>query len=68
MFMSFQTAMFLLKPDAVFFLGDLFDEGQWGSEEQFKKYVNRFEELFYVPKTIKRFTVVGNHDVGFHYA
>ncbi|KAI6182223.1 Metallophosphoesterase 1 [Aphelenchoides bicaudatus] len=65
---SFQTSISLLKPDAVFFLGDLFDEGQWGNDEQFDKYADRFNDLFYMPEDVKRFTVMGNHDVGFHYA
>ena len=81
---AFQTAIALHKPDAVFFLGaffycifkkirfialgDLFDEGQWASAEQFAIYAERFESLFYLPSHIKRYAAMGNHDVGFHYA
>ncbi|KAI6179384.1 Metallophosphoesterase 1 [Aphelenchoides besseyi] len=68
MYRSFQTASYLLRPDAVFFLGDLFDEGQWGDDNQFERYVDRFNSLFYVNEKVKRYTVVGNHDIGFHYA
>jgi hypothetical protein len=65
---SFQSAITWLSPDNVFFLGDLFDEGQWASDKQFDIYANRFDELFGVPETTKRFYAVGNHDIGFHYA
>ena len=32
---GFVTATQLLKPDVTFFLGDLFDEGKWASEQDF---------------------------------
>lgn len=28
---AFQTALWLLKPEIVFILGDIFDEGKWSS-------------------------------------
>lgn len=34
---SFQTAMSLFHPDAVFVLGDIADEGKWEDEEVKKK-------------------------------
>lgn len=67
MYRAFQTSMQILKPDAVFFLGDQFDEGQWSTEEDFIRYSERFASLFYVPKDVKVFVVAGNHDIGFHY-
>lgn len=30
---SFQTALWLLQPDIVFILGDVFDEGKWDSPQ-----------------------------------
>lgn len=30
---SFQTALWLLQPDIVFILGDVFDEGKWDSAQ-----------------------------------
>lgn len=30
---SFQTALFLLRPEMVFILGDVFDEGKWSSNK-----------------------------------
>lgn len=67
MYRSFQTAITLFKPNVVFILGDIFDEGQWASDKDYYNYVRRFESLFAVPEDTKRYVVVGNHDVGFHY-
>lgn len=66
MYRSFQSAMTLFSPSVVFFLGDLFDEGQWASGGDFKKYVERFKTLFHVPSSCKLYVVTGNHDIGFH--
>lgn len=30
---AFQTALWLLKPEIVFILGDIFDEGKWSSQK-----------------------------------
>lgn len=62
---GFVTATQFLNPDVVFFLGDLFDEGKWSREEEFKSTVERFHQLF--PFNNEKIVVVGNHDIGFHY-
>lgn len=67
MYRSFQTAITLFSPQNVFILGDIFDEGQWASPSDFKTYVARFHSLFYLPKDTKLYSVIGNHDIGFHY-
>lgn len=64
---AFQTAMALHKPELVFVLGDLMDEGQHCSREEFESYVKRFYKLFKVPEDTKMYFAVGNHDIGFHY-
>lgn len=64
---AFQTAIFLLNPDAVFILGDLFDEGEWSDEVQFAAYYARFGRLFRTPDHVELRVVPGNHDIGFHY-
>lgn len=63
----FQTAMKLHKPDLVFVLGDLTDEGLYCSKAEFEYYVKRFYNLFAVPEGTDMYVVVGNHDIGFHY-
>ncbi|XP_045511762.1 metallophosphoesterase 1-like isoform X1 [Colias croceus] len=64
---AFQTAMTLHRPELVFVLGDLFDEGKWCSQNEFNEYVERFHNLFATPEGTTMYTVVGNHDIGFHY-
>lgn len=64
---AFQTTMTLHRPDAVAFLGDVFDEGQWSNDEEFSVYMDRFWDLFYVPTSTKVLVMAGNHDIGFHY-
>ncbi|XP_063978966.1 metallophosphoesterase 1 [Diachasmimorpha longicaudata] len=67
MYRAFQTAIVLHKPDIVFVLGDVFDEGLWCSSSEFENYVKRFHSLFAVPKNTYLYVVAGNHDMGFHY-
>ncbi|XP_059617275.1 metallophosphoesterase 1 homolog [Phlebotomus argentipes] len=64
---SFQTAVNLFNPDAIFVLGDLFDEGKWVNDQEFQDYVDRFYSIFSIPSTTQLFGIVGNHDIGFHY-
>lgn len=57
---TFQTAIGIFNPEVVFFLGDLFDEGEWVKGPDFDKYVSRFESLFSVPEHIDIYVVPGN--------
>ncbi|XP_053983084.1 metallophosphoesterase 1 [Hylaeus volcanicus] len=68
MYMAFQTMVTLYKPDIIFILGDLFDEGQWSSSTEFNQYIERLYSLFSVPENMHLYVVAGNHDIGFHYA
>lgn len=67
MFRAFQASISLHQPDVVFILGDVFDEGQWVNDDEFNRYLMRFHRIFHTPDHIKVYSVVGNHDVGFHY-
>lgn len=64
---AFRAAMFLHKPDVIFILGDLFDEGDLVDNDEFNNYVRRFRSHFHAPPSIPVISAVGNHDVGFHY-
>ncbi|XP_022118860.2 metallophosphoesterase 1 [Pieris rapae] len=66
MHQAFQAIINIHRPDVVFVLGDLFDEGEWTNDHQFNDYVDRFYRLFALPKDIKMYVAVGNHDIGFH--
>ncbi|XP_059160800.1 metallophosphoesterase 1-like isoform X2 [Physella acuta] len=64
---AFQTTMLIHKPDVVFVLGDLLDEGKWCDDEEFLYHVARFKSMFAVPKGTQLHVLSGNHDEGFHY-
>ncbi|KAG7207583.1 hypothetical protein KM043_009207 [Ampulex compressa] len=68
MYRTFQTMITIHKPDIIFILGDIFDEGLWCSSAEFDQYMARFHSLFSVPKNTHLYVVAGNHDMGFHYA
>lgn len=64
---SFKSASLLFSPDAVFILGDIFDEGKWASDKEFNEHVQRFRKMFPHSTDTAMQVLVGNHDVGFHY-
>ncbi|KAM8966918.1 metallophosphoesterase 1 [Pelodytes ibericus] len=64
---SYQTALWLLQPDIVFILGDLFDEGKWSNSQAWEDDLARFRKMFRHPPQTEMIVVVGNHDIGFHY-
>lgn len=64
---AFQATVWLHRPNVVFILGDVFDEGQWVNGEGFESYLMRFHDIFYASSNIKVYSAVGNHDIGFHY-
>lgn len=64
---AFQTALWLLQPEVVFILGDIFDEGKWSSDQAWADDVQRFQRMFRHDSHVQLKVVIGNHDVGFHY-
>lgn len=66
MHQAYEAIVTLFKPDVIFVLGDLFDEGEWSNDRQFQDYVDRFYKLFPVPADAVMHVVAGNHDIGFH--
>ncbi|XP_042317621.1 metallophosphoesterase 1 isoform X2 [Sceloporus undulatus] len=64
---AFQTALWLLQPEIVFILGDVFDEGKWSSSQAWSDDVRRFQKMFRHPAQTELIVIVGNHDIGFHY-
>ncbi|KAF0291785.1 Amidophosphoribosyltransferase [Amphibalanus amphitrite] len=65
---SYVSAVGLLRPQLVLFLGDLYDEGKWSEPAEFRETAARFERLFPVSEDMQRLVVAGNHDIGFHYS
>ncbi|KAA0705007.1 Metallophosphoesterase 1 [Triplophysa tibetana] len=64
---AFQTSLWLFKPEVVFILGDVFDEGKWSSPEDWEDDVRRFKRIFRHPRDTELVVLIGNHDIGFHY-
>lgn len=64
---AFQASMLIYNPDVVFILGDLMDEGNVCSMEEFEYHIQRFKRMFQTPHNTRTEIVVGNHDIGFHY-
>ncbi|XP_040853384.1 metallophosphoesterase 1-like isoform X1 [Ochotona curzoniae] len=64
---AFQTALWLLQPEVVFILGDIFDEGKWSTPQAWAHDVERFQKMFRHPSHVQLKVVAGNHDIGFHY-
>ncbi|XP_061654701.1 metallophosphoesterase 1 isoform X1 [Phyllopteryx taeniolatus] len=64
---AFQTALWLLRPEVVFILGDIFDEGKWSSHKNWEDDVRRFNRIFRHSGDTELVVLVGNHDIGFHY-
>uniref|UniRef100_A0A3P9J2J8 Metallophosphoesterase 1 n=2 Tax=Oryzias TaxID=8089 RepID=A0A3P9J2J8_ORYLA len=64
---AFQTALWLLRPEIVFILGDIFDEGKWSSQKNWEDDVRRFHRMFRHTTDTELVVLVGNHDIGFHY-
>ncbi|KAH0512909.1 Metallophosphoesterase 1 [Microtus ochrogaster] len=64
---AFQTALWLLQPEVVFILGDIFDEGKWSTPQAWVDDVQRFQKMFRHGSHVQLKVVIGNHDIGFHY-
>ena len=67
--LTFFRALSALFPraQAIFLLGDAFDEGQWVDDQEWKEYLRRFRSMFRRSDSVPMIVVPGNHDIGFHY-
>lgn len=61
---TFRQAFAHVNPTAVFFLGDLMDEGSTADDIKFKKYFKRFKKIFDIPIGIRTFYTPGDNDIG----
>lgn len=60
----FRLLMIAFSPDAVIHLGDLFDEGNIATDEEFLLYKARHDRIFTVPEGVSKIQVAGDNDVG----
>ncbi|XP_043083086.1 metallophosphoesterase 1 isoform X2 [Puntigrus tetrazona] len=63
---AFQTSLWLLNPEVVFILGDVFDEGKWSSSQDWEDDIRRFKRIFRHSSDTELVVLIGNHDIGFH--
>ncbi|CAF4486561.1 unnamed protein product [Rotaria sp. Silwood2] len=57
-----------IKPDWIIFLGDIFDEGLSATDDEFKRYFDRFDSIFQYENREQKFIVIpGDNDVGGEY-
>ncbi|KAF8374299.1 hypothetical protein PRIPAC_80728 [Pristionchus pacificus] len=52
------------RPDVILFLGDLFDEGVEGSDEEFELTLQRFDSIFASYKSVQKVYLAGDNDIG----
>ena len=70
---SFILANAYVRPDAIIYLGDLFDEGLKASAQQYERYYQRFESAFQLDKMArlkpptKQIFLPGDNDIGGEY-
>ncbi|CAF1207163.1 unnamed protein product [Adineta ricciae] len=65
---TFSRANSYVKPDGILFLGDIFDEGLSATDDEFKRYFNRFDSIFqYKSRGNKSIVIPGDNDVGGEY-
>lgn len=64
---AFSISTSIYQPDVIIFLGDIFDEGSYSSDELFDKAKRDFENVFpHNSNRYERVIIPGNHDVGSH--
>ncbi|XP_067011180.2 uncharacterized protein Mppe [Anabrus simplex] len=61
---TFRRAVSHADPHVVAFLGDIMDEGSIATKEEYKRYLDRFYNIFYVPLGIEVLYLPGDNDIG----
>lgn len=56
---TFARAYAFAKPDVIFFLGDLMDEGSVALEDAYQRYLRRFNSIFKSSTNVKKFYIPG---------
>ncbi|CAF3693473.1 unnamed protein product [Adineta steineri] len=65
---TFSQANEYIKPNWILFLGDIFDEGLSASDDEFKRYFERFDTIFqYENREQQCIVIPGDNDVGGEY-
>lgn len=64
LYKTFQQALSFSDPDVVIYLGDLLDEGNIATTEQYNRYIQRFHSIFLTPQYVKSVHIAGDNDIG----
>lgn len=48
-----------MQPHVVVFLGDIMDEGNIATNDEYRRYIERFNDVFHVNHRVKVSTVAG---------
>jgi len=64
---TFSQAKRYVRPDWTLFLGDIFDEGLSATDEEYKRYFDRFDSIFQYSDKQKSLVIPGDNDVGGEY-
>lgn len=61
---TFNQALNYVQPDVICFMGDLMDEGSIANDDQFKRYLNRFQQIYQTYDTVQKIYIPGDNDIG----
>ncbi|CAH3108457.1 unnamed protein product [Porites lobata] len=61
---AFMLLMMVFTPDAVIHLGDIFDEGNIATDDEFLHYKTRHDKIFNVRDGVTKIHVAGDNDIG----
>lgn len=61
---SFESALTIVQPEVVIFLGDLMDLGSYASDKEFQGYLERFHDIFKIPQHVHVNYIPGDNDIG----
>lgn len=64
LYKTFQKAFNHVQPHVVVFLGDIMDEGNIATNAEYRRYVERFNDVFHVSHTVKFVFLPGDNDIG----
>ncbi|EDW74565.1 uncharacterized protein Dwil_GK21981 [Drosophila willistoni] len=61
---SFERAVSFTQPHIIVFVGDLLDEGNIATAQEYKQYVQRFKRIYHHKRFNNRVHVPGDNDIG----
>jgi len=53
LYKTFHKAFYHVQPHVVVFLGDIMDEGNIATDDEYRRYIERFNDVFHVSHRVK---------------